>query len=130
MSNKKNSINNYVCPNCFYKLRYCKCDSEYPLYLIHIDKNIQKHIQILNKKGYKTKFCCEGHDSFCYITFYYDYFTMHNINNFPNGFNYDKKRCNLSYTFKKSLSDEEKEIEKENILKELLDFCKNLKDIN
>ena len=54
---------------------------------------------------------------------------MHNINNFPNGFNYDKKRCNLSYTFKKSLSDEEKEIEKENILKELLDFCKNLKDI-
>lgn len=129
MSSNKISINNYVCPNCFYKLRYCKCDSEYPLYLIHIDKNIQKHIQILNKKGYKTKFCCEGHNKYCYITFIDDYFSKYNIDCFPNGFIYDKKRYNLYYTFNDNLSDEEKNIAKEYTLNQLLTFCKNLKDI-
>ena len=129
-NNKKVNYNSYVCPKCFYNPRKCKCDIDFPLYLIHIDKSIQKHIQILNEKGYKTRFCCEGHGKFCYITFIDDYFTKYNINDFPSGFIYDKNRCNLYYTFNGKLSDEEKSIVKSNILKDLLEFCKKLKKIN
>lgn len=33
-----------------------------PVDFIEIDGNIAKTIKILNRKGYNTKFCCEGHD--------------------------------------------------------------------
>lgn len=33
-----------------------------PIEFIEIDGNLGKTIKILNRKGYFTKFCCEGHD--------------------------------------------------------------------
>ena len=39
----------------------CKCCHN-PVNFIEIDGNIGKTIKMLNRKGYITKFCCEGHD--------------------------------------------------------------------
>jgi len=44
-----------------YQLRKCKFCDEWDVDLIPIDVNIVEPISILNKKGYMTKFCCEGH---------------------------------------------------------------------
>lgn len=40
---------------------YCKCCKTK---LIQIDPNIAEAIRILNKKGYKTSYCCESHTLF------------------------------------------------------------------
>ena len=58
----------FVCPYCFNNITKCDCNN-YIEYLIRIDRNIQEHIRILNDKGYKTRFCCEGHDTYIYIRF-------------------------------------------------------------
>lgn len=42
----------------FGKCKHCHKFADY----IEIDGNIAKTIKILNRKGYFTKFCCEGHD--------------------------------------------------------------------
>ena len=42
----------------FGKCKHCHEFADY----IEIDGNIAKTIKILNRKGYFTKFCCEGHD--------------------------------------------------------------------
>ena len=43
--------------------RRCKaCDADYT-HMIPVDPNIVDCISVLNKKGYLTKFCCEGHGS-------------------------------------------------------------------
>ena len=52
--------------------------------MIILDGNIAKTISILNKKGYTTRFCCEGHKEYtdCYIYFsnnVYQYIEKMNI---------------------------------------------------
>ena len=54
----------YLCSKCFdivyFKCHKCtKCDHEEEN--IEIDSKLAFQISILNKKGYKTKFCCSGH---------------------------------------------------------------------
>ena len=54
----------YLCSKCFdivyFKCHKCtKCDYEEEN--IEIDSKLAFQISILNKKGYKTKFCCSGH---------------------------------------------------------------------
>lgn len=39
----------------------CACDPSWETDLVNIDPNIAREIVILNRKGYKTYFCCEGH---------------------------------------------------------------------
>lgn len=71
-----------ICPNCgrraYYFLDHVKrggrdlksslikchhCDFTYKINpLDYLDPNITKALEILNRKGYKTKFSCEGHD--------------------------------------------------------------------
>lgn len=51
---------NYVCPNCFEQIDKCKCKS-LPWNLIQIDIGIQETVRELNKKGYRTVYCCESH---------------------------------------------------------------------
>lgn len=58
----EHTIDDYVCPECFYPLEECTCEYE-PWQLIQIDKGIQSIIRILNEKGYTTNYCCEGHFS-------------------------------------------------------------------
>lgn len=63
----------YVCDNCFKPVMECECfGGHMPCYLVHIDKDLQPAIEILNRKGYTTKHCCAGHkpDDRIYIMFY------------------------------------------------------------
>lgn len=125
---KKKDINNYVCRECFNKIGKCTCD-EYPLYLIHMDKDIQEHIKILNEKNYRTKFCCASHDKSLYIhiVFCFNYFEDYNQEQLPSNFKYDKKNFKLYCDLKcNNMSIEEIKNKRTLALNDLLDFCKNL----
>lgn len=129
MEKNKDVYMNYICPHCWYTLDNCICELFPPYYLIHIDKNIQEHIRILNKKGYRTMYCCEGHNggSNTYIAFADDYFKEISK---PIGFKYDKKRKMITYTYSMKLTEEKiKEIKAEKLLA-LLEWCRNLPDRN
>ena len=68
----------YLCSKCFDILysKYHKCTKcdfkniEYEEENIEIDSKLAFQISILNKKGYKTKFCCSGHALENFITTY------------------------------------------------------------
>lgn len=47
------------CLNCLTTEQHCKCEHKKNITLL--DDNMIDIITILNKKGYKTKFCCESH---------------------------------------------------------------------
>ena len=129
MNRNKEEYINYVCPNCMNTLDLCICTLFPPYYLIHIDKNIQEHIRILNKKGYRTMYCCEGHNagSNTYITFSFDYFSDIGT---PKGFKYDKKRRTISYVYSMKLKEETIKKIKTEKLAELLEWIKSLPEIN
>lgn len=120
---------NYVCPYCFNALNKCTCKLYPPYHLIMIDKNIQEHIRILNEKGYKTMYCCEGHgvSTNTYIAFAMNYFS--NINA-PDGFKYDKKKTIITYSYPSKLTKEEAKELKQKKLELLLEWCKSLPNIN
>ena len=55
----------------FYRKKCENCGNEY-FDPIQLDYNIAETISLLNKAGYKTKYCCEGHgksDTTAYIMF-------------------------------------------------------------
>lgn len=126
MRNKDYYVN-YVCPYCLYTLDKCVCDLFPPHHLIHIDENIQEHIRILNKKGYKTKYCCEGHGvgTNTYILFIMDYFKDIDM---PDNFKYVKSKRLLTYSYSTKLTKEKAEKLKKENLKLLLEWCENLPD--
>lgn len=129
MSRNKESYMNFVCPYCLYTLDKCTCELFPPYHLINIDKNIQEHIRILNKKGYRTMYCCEGHGigSNTYITFAMDYFKDIIM---PKNFKYDKKRTMVTYSYSTKLTEEKaEELKKENLAL-LLEWCKNLPNLS
>lgn len=51
----------WVGSNIHYSVPKCKFCGREEVDLIQIDVNIVESISKLNKKGFKTKFCCEGH---------------------------------------------------------------------
>lgn len=58
----------YLCSKCFdilyskyHKCTKCDFKNNYEEENIEIDSKLAFQISILNKKGYKTKFCCSGH---------------------------------------------------------------------
>ena len=131
MRKSKSAYINYVCPYCWHTLNNCTCDLFPPYHLILIDKNIQEHIRILNEKGYRTIGCCEGHYKACintYIAFVKDYFK--DADNTPEGFEYNRKRKMVTYTYSTRLTKENMENIKMEKLKVLLEWCKNLPDRN
>lgn len=102
----------YNCPNC-----------ENNIQAIELDPNIADDISILNKKGYKTKYCCEGHISdHQYISAPYIYFnnTHDDIaKNLPktwyvdnDGYNGFVIRADINNSKKKILEDLHKMVEK------------------
>lgn len=126
MKKNKEVYMNFVCPYCWYTLDKCICKLFPPYHTIFIDKNIQEHIRILNKKKYYTTGCCEGHREVCintYIAFADDYFKDIGT---PEGFKYDKKRRMITYTYSMKLSEEEMEELKKKKLTVLLEWCKSL----
>lgn len=125
MAKNKEYYINYVCPYCLNTLDNCTCELFPPYYLIHIDENIQEHIRILNDKGYRTMYCCEGHGvgSNTYISFAMDYFKDITA---PKGFKYDKKRTMVTHSYSTKLTEEKAEELKKNNLESLLEWCKQL----
>lgn len=125
MNKNKDAYINYVCPHCMHTLDNCTCELFPPYYLIHIDANIQEHIRILNEKGYRTVYCCEGHNggSNTYITFSFDYFDEDDT---PEGFKYNKEKKTITYTYSTRLSEEKLEKLKAEKLEKLLNWVKNL----
>lgn len=51
----------YVCSKCMRPYEKCTC-LEPPTALISIDSHMYEPIKILNEKGYRTSFCCSGHN--------------------------------------------------------------------
>lgn len=130
MKKNKEAYINYVCPYCWNTLDDCVCELFPPYHLIFIDRNIQEHIRILNKKNYRTTGCCEGHRTRCintYITFPEDYFKEIDT---PEGFKYDRKRRTITYTYSLKLTEEKMEELKAEKLAVLLEWVKNLPDRN
>lgn len=83
---KHNILNNKehynFCPKCniLYKNKMiCKCGEL--IHFVRIDKNIANIISELNKKGYKTSQCCEGHieDSYFHPYIYFSYLCDTNV---------------------------------------------------
>lgn len=124
----KEYYKDYVCPYCLNVLEDCICKLFPPYHLIHIDRNIQEHIRILNKKGYRTIYCCEGHDagSNTYIIFARDYFKDIAM---PNNFKYIKNKNMINYSYSSKLTIEKIEELKKKNLKILLEWCKKLPDL-
>lgn len=130
MEKNKEIYTNYVCPYCWNTLDNCICDLFPPYHLIFIDRNIQKHIRILNNKGYHTVYCCEGHKEGCintYITFSKEYFKDINT---PKGFKYNKKEKTITYTYSPQLAEEKMEKLKKEKLSILLEWIKGLPSKN
>lgn len=126
MKKNKDVYMNYVCPYCWNTLDTCTCSLFPPYHLIFIDRKIQEHIRLLNEKGYRTTACCEGHMDVCintYIAFANNYFKDIDT---PDGFDYDEKRRIITYTYSLKLAKEEMENLKNEKLRILLEWCKNL----
>lgn len=128
----KSIYENYVCPRCFYTLDKCECLS-FPHYSIWwIDKGIQEHIRILNKKGYKTEYSCESHrpQDEIYIVFWGRNFE--DGMSMPEGFKYTKTNRTMRYKYGKDskarnkMTIDEFEAEKKKALGDLLEWCKSL----
>lgn len=130
MEKNKDAYMNYVCPYCWNTLDNCTCKLFPPYHLIFIDKNIQEHIRILNRKGYLTTACCEGHRKVCintYIAFADNYFKDTGT---PEGFKYDKKRRMVTFTYSMKLTKKKMEELKKEKLETLLEWCKSLPSRN
>ena len=129
MKKNKDAYMNFVCPYCWNTLDECTCKIFPPYHLMFIDRNIQKHIRVLNEKGYYTTACCEAHKNVCndtYIAFAINYFD--NID-MPEGFKYNKKRNIVAHTYSTKLTEEKlEELKKEN-LSVLLKWCESLPNI-
>ena len=99
-----------VCCNCFNRIEKCVCEKNTDK--IQIDLNIQYAIRLLNKKGYKTAFCCESHFGKTYNI----YIMFENKCDFPitpNGFTYNKKNNILEHIIKRKNRKKEKSFEEE-----------------
>lgn len=126
MERNKDAYMNYICPYCWNTLDDCTCELFPPYHLILIDRNIQKHIRVLNEKGYRTTACCEGHRDVCintYIAFANSYFKDVEA---PEGFEYDKNRRIVTYTYSTKLTDEAMEELKKEKLEALFKWCESL----
>ena len=126
MRRSKKAYINYVCPYCWNTLNKCSCDLFPPYHLIFVDQNIQEHIRILNKKGYRTTSCCEGHREVCintYVAFADNYFKDVDL---PEGFRYNKGKRIITYTYSTKLTKEKMEELKTEKLRVLLEWCNGL----
>lgn len=81
-----------LCCNCYEK--DCKCEKPR---LENIDDNIIDDIIILNKKGYKTVACCEGHKESPVFDFYIMFMSILECE-IPKSFKISKNKKIIRYT--------------------------------
>lgn len=120
-----NKAEEYVCPKCFNMVNECTCDYM-PHYLIWIDSGIQKHVRILNEKGYKTNNSCESHNKNgnMYISFVFDYGFGDTLP-LPKHFKRMKNNV-VSFMYDRKATDEEFNTQKKQRLADLLEWCLEL----
>ena len=113
-----------VCQHCWNNVKYCCCD-ELSDAFYNIDENIQPAIIWLNRKGYYTESCCEGHswmNSFAYISFLHHYKFPKNL---PKHWYGEGKSIQLPY--KDALEGKESfEEVKKRKLDEFIEWARNL----
>lgn len=102
MRKNKNDYFGYVCPRCFSQLQDCECP-RYPQSLLQIDKGIQPAVRMLNRKGYATTGCCEGHykpdgHATTYICFLENYPGLHAVP-LPTGFTFDPGKIGIVHVY-------------------------------
>lgn len=56
-----------MCKCCFKRVEECECKKTKSYRTIEIDENMVDIISRLNRKGYETGYCCEGHPTGTYI---------------------------------------------------------------
>lgn len=118
-------VENYVCPKCFYPLEECECDIFPPYYLLMIDKEMQKIIRILNRKGYKTIGCCESHygtDSSNINIIFGNKITV----DIPDGFVLIKNGSGIAHYYDMNIDLSGWELEKKKYLNILVNWAENL----
>ena len=107
------------CLKCLTVEKNCKCEPKRNI--VSIDNNMINIITILNKKGYKTSFCCESHPlkymPSLYILFKDDMSCLKG--NLPKSFRIDTGNKRL-IKFCMSIR------EKKDGLKDLIDWCVEL----
>lgn len=69
-----------ICVNCWKKT--CKCSN---MKIEDIDKNMIEILQVLNSKGYKTRFCCGGHKDCLTLQIYIQFVGIYKFKNVPKG---------------------------------------------
>ena len=73
---------------------------------VEIDDNIADIIATLNKKGYHTRACCEGHEG----DYYFNYILFAEpLPSTPYNANISPNRCSISYKWKRKRGGLEKE---------------------
>ena len=89
--------NKFVCSKCFNNVDKCNCNADRHRQWIEIDRPIQKTIRILNEKGYKTIYCCSGHNNHDNL---YIYFNNRNVPECNlDGVMWDKKHTAMYYWY-------------------------------
>lgn len=116
-------------------LKYCSvCDNcKSNCEFIELDPNIAEAISILNKKGYRTIFCCEGHDdneAYIYFNSLYENAIMKIIKNIDKLYGSSWFIDKEDYENGKLILRVTKGSKKTKYLKELKDWADELPDIS
>lgn len=114
---------NYIssCDNCNFEGAF-----------IELDPNIAECISILNKKGYRTMFCCEGHDdsqAYIYFNTLYENAIMKFVNNIDKLYNSSWYIDKKDWANGKLILRVNEGSKKTKYIKELKDFVDELPDI-
>ena len=124
----------YLCDECgaVYKEETKRCsDILCDGYVFEVDELMIMPIKILNKKGYKTQFCCSGHIDRGYCGGYIAFAIGCEPPTVPKDWHMDDKRC-IRYSFnRKRLSSPETKYSE--ILKHMVTldkWCKELPNKN
>lgn len=123
----EDKLKQYVCPRCYHRIENCTCEGErLPDYLMQIDSEIQEHVRILNKKGYRTSSSCESHNQngnigLCFVFKH----GFGDVLPLPKDFKATKHNA-VIYLYDRNITDEEFEKQKKLHLDYLLEWCKDL----
>lgn len=74
-----------LCTNCWNGKNDCSCEKS-ERYLVQMDENIEDIIITLNRKNYRTNFCCGGHANIRVLQVYIVFQNEYDFKVYPQGF--------------------------------------------